>query len=129
MFDQAAGHVLPYDVEPAAQTDLARLAPLAVFTAHGRVHAHRIPFYPAGGPVTQPGDAAGDVRAADVRHLELETRPAATHPEVQMVEGDRLDGHEHLAGPGCRLGQIPDLENFGTAVLPEERRSHARSVV
>jgi hypothetical protein len=79
---------------------------------------------PTAGPFAHPVHTRDDARNVRATHMWLgqflESRAAASHPEVDMVKRTRLDLHEHLSRSGRGIGQIAVLHDFGAAVLLEE---------
>jgi hypothetical protein len=70
-------------------------------------------------------DRADDVRAEAVRVLEVERRPAAPHPQVEVVERDRRDRDPDLARAEARRGSSAASSTSGP---PCRRNTCARIV-
>src|SRR5581483_2428330 len=73
-------------------------------------------------------DLAGEIGAEPVRELELERRPAAAGPDVEVIERDRAHAHAHLARPGLRRLDRFELEHLGAAVLVDHHRGHRHAI-
>jgi hypothetical protein len=72
------------------------------------------------------GDFAGDVAAGNVGEWNLEAGKAATHPEVEMIEGTGVNADEDFAAAKLRLGDVGVVENGRVTMFLEDDGFHER---
>jgi hypothetical protein len=63
---------------------------LVVPSDHARVNHDAVANLPSHDPLTESGNYTRYVGPANVRHLELQSRPTAAYPHIQMIEGTRF---------------------------------------
>ena len=68
------------------------------------VHHDLLPGEEARHALAHGGDLAGGLDAGDLRHLALGEGHAAKTPDVEIVQGERLDAHLDFARCGRRRG-------------------------
>src|SRR4051812_19673813 len=81
------------------------------------------------GLAVQRGDLAGELAPEDVRELDRDARRARAVVDVDMVDADRPDAHQRLAGLRRGLGRFFMDEDLGTAELVEPGDLHTLSLV
>ena len=114
-----AAEVLPDDVVAGADGALAPPRELVVDEADPGVDHHALADAPAGDPGAQGQDLARDIRTAPVGHLQLQPRPSAPDPDVQVVQGAGPHADHHLAGRKLGVGHVTVAQHIQFAVLLE----------
>ena len=96
--------------------------------ARGRgVDHHLVTEVHAVDSVADRVDDAGAVGSADVRERRRGGH-AASHPEVEVVEGRGAHGHPHLAGPGLRIGDLAEHVRAGPRRVVQHPSPHPAMV-
>src|SRR5258706_6320664 len=84
-------------------------------------------FYP-GDQLADLTHHAGDIVAENMRQRDFNSRQAAAHPDVEMIQraGAHLD--QDFVGFELRIGNLGKLENLGSAVFFENDCFHVSTI-
>jgi hypothetical protein len=75
-------------------------------------------------------DAGGLDPEAGVRQWDGRRRGAGAHHRIDRIDGERLDAHPYLTGPGLGHGLVDDAQHLRPAELVEDDDSwHGGSFV
>ncbi len=112
-----APSMLAKDVVARADTHFAPPRELILKRVDAGVAHHALTHLPSRDALAQFDDLACHIGAAPVGHLQLETGPAATDPDVQVVDGAGPNPKQHLAVIRFRVVHIAVANHIKVAVL------------